>query len=244
MMSRFIVTTRPLGKEYGEITSNCFKILNLPVTKLSVNSDFTPSELMEYEPDIAIFTSTFGAQLILESPEIILKPGTQIIAIGSKTSEILSNRYSEVIVPQEQTSKGVITVLRKSLRGKERVALFVSSRTNGLIDRYLSETGIDHLTIELYDAEILPGKDFVKHLTSENCFGLIVTSSFEARVIFNGLLKEEDKRTVLSRCHIFAVGKTTADALSKLGITVSHPVGNSDIGKLVAEIEKIFCSSK
>lgn len=241
-MSRFIITTRPEEKTIPAISSRCFEIVNIPVTRLRVNSKFSIAEISEFNPDIAIFTSTYGSEIFLDAGgKAALGHETKIIAIGNRTADVLEKTFPDVIVPEEQTSKGVVNVLRGMVEGRKKVALFVSSKSNGIIDQYLSEAGINHITSELYFSDVLQRKDFIDASLKEECFGIILTSSYEAKVIFTKMLDKEQRDEVVSRCRIFAIGKTTAETLLELGIQVSKPSGKSNLEKLIREIDNTFC---
>lgn len=240
-MSKFIITTRPEQKGNSVVSSRCFDIMNIPVTSLKVNTKLNFSEIREFDPDIAIFTSTFGSRIFLELDGSTLKDNVKIIAIGSKTAEVLSERYKDVIVPGEQTSTGVVSTLKEIMRVGEKIALFVSSKSNGLIDRYLKSIGAKHHTYELYLAEIVHKNNLTERILDRECFGIVVTSSYEARAIFSEILNANQRREAISGCHIFAIGKTTAETLLELDIPVSEPIGQSNIKKLIEEIDKSFC---
>lgn len=240
-MRRFIITTRPEEKVTGETESRCFDIVNIPVTELRINSTFEPVIVDRFRPTAAIFTSSFGAEIILNSGSLNTYEGVRIIAIGKKTASTLRTVFPDVLVPEDESSEGVISMLEHILEPGERVVLFVSSRTNGFIGKYLQERGIEILTEELYYSESLPGERLRNAAGEPDCFGIIATSSFEATVIFTEILDPGEKQKFLLSKKVFAIGKTTSKTLDELGIPVSEPVGRSNLRKLIEEIDLKYC---
>lgn len=243
-MARFILTTRPAEKQPPEVSSACFDILNIPVTRLEINSDFNMSSVVEFRPSIAIFTSSYGANAFLLAGDLPADSSIRFIAIGDETAKVLGRRYGDIVVPVDKSSEGVISLLESIAGPHERVALFVSSRSNRAIEHYLQERGVEYLVEELYFAESLSGTVFREKVLHADCFGLILTSSYEARIVFSEILDEQEKSLLLLDKKVFAIGKTTAGTLSEMKIPVSEPLGESNLKKLVAAIDHLYCSGE
>lgn len=226
------------------MSSRCFDFVNVPVTELTVKETFRPSTVKEFNPTVAIFTSPFGADIVLEGGSLETYANSRVIAIGKRTASALEGKFGSVTVPEDQSSLGVISLLERLLVPEDRVVLFISSRSNGMISRYLQEKGITALVEELYHAEKLPADEFKKAISDNDCFGLIVTSSFEAEVIFSDMLDYSEKQEILRKRRVFAIGRTTASTLHGLNIPVSEPVGKSDLPKLVEAIDEKYCASE
>lgn len=240
-MKRFVITTRPSVKESGHHEDvGSLRVINIPVTKLEPNRLFSPSAVQDFEPDIAIFTSTYGAEIFLKEVTEEMCRDVRAIAIGKKTAATLKERYPDIEVPDTETSEGVTKLLGQALKEKDRVVLFVSSRTNGLISKYLDDHNVRCLSIELYAAEPVKDGKFFGQASKEGCLGVVFTSSYEVNVVFNEILSEEEKSRLAERIKFFAIGRTTAGTMEKLGVEVSHPLGESDLEKLLKDIEKTY----
>lgn len=240
-VEKYLITTRPEEKVSEMPGSLCFDTINIPVTRLEVNTEFEPGIITEFEPSIAIFTSTYGASAFLERWPGTLASGTKVLAIGNATAEVLKGTFPDVAVPEERSSAGIISLLGRIVRPGERVVLFVSSRTNGVIERFLRENEVEYLSEELYYSEELPAEEFYSSATDPDCFGIIVTSSYEARVIFEELLDKDEINEMLMGRKIFSIGKTTSKTLMELGIPVSEPYGESSLEELIEGIDRMYC---
>ncbi len=242
--SRYLLTTRPASKVSTKIVKNCFELINVPVTELKSKPGFDTKIINEFNPEIAVFTSSYGVDLYFDQYEGSFRKGVVFIAIGNETSNSLTKKGFNSIIPDIKNSNGVVELLDKKYARSMKVALFISSKSNGIIQEYLERTGRPHITTVLYDVVPVEGNTFLKMALQEDCFGIIVTSSYEARVIFGDLLNGNEKEILCRNRKIFAIGNPTAEQLRKLHITVTQPVGHSDLQQLVDEIEKKYCNQK
>ena len=243
-MKQKIITTRPMGKSASGLAEECFEIVNVPVTKLVPKKDMDTGKIEEFDPTVGVFTSSRGAEIFLSLFPGNRFSGMKMVAIGEKTAEILSGRYGQVVVPDEKTSHGVNALLDGIISGKDRIVLFSSAKSNRIVLEHLREKNWQHMMVELYDAEEMRIEPLLKVFSGGDCFGMIVTSSMEADLIFN---KQNGKCLTageLSGKHIFAIGRTTAETLEKLGIPVSNPVGKSNLKGLLRDIELEYCPQK
>ncbi len=243
-MKQKIITTRPEGKPVDNIVGVCFEIINIPVTKIVPKREIETGRIEEFGPTVGVFTSSRGAEIFLSLfPENHL-PGMKAVAIGEKTAEVLSDKYDAVLVPEEKTSIGVNILLDDIITEKDRIALFSSAKSNGIILKHLQEKKWPHLLVELYDAEPIDIEPLLREFSKSDCFGILVTSSMEADAIFN----ERNGKCLpvqgLFGKHIFAIGKTTAETLHSIGVPVSSPIGASRIEGLLKDIELEYCSQK
>lgn len=241
-MGQYLVTTRPMEKPLTKSYEGCFEVINVPVTSLEPNDAFNASEISVFDPDIAVFTSSYGVDLYFDRFRGDFSSKVSFVSIGNETAKALRKWGKESKIPEKRTSEGVMNLISGS-EGK-KVALFVSSKSNGIIQSYLEKQSIEHIVGVLYRAEALPGTEIAEKALHKDCFGLIITSSFEAREIFQNHLDKDQMKRLCAEKKIFAIGKTTERELQSLGIHVSAPVGKSDLGKLLEEINKKYCGNK
>lgn len=243
-MDRYIVTTRPSAKALAGSPESCFHVLNVPVTSLEPNDAFDASVITGFNPDIAVFTSTYGVDLFFGRFNGDFSSKVAFVAIGSETAKALSRWGKKATVPERRTSEGVVQLLSGTNYTGKSIVLFVSSKSNGIIQSYLEEHHTRHIVAVLYSAEVLPAADFAEKVLHSECLGIVVTSSFEARAIFEHALDKGQVAELCAEKKVFAIGKTTERELQALRIPVSVPVGKSDLEKLLEEISRKYCENK
>lgn len=236
-----IITTRPAGKSTVKFKGQCIEVKNVPVTKLVVNDLVDMGKIRDYRPTTGIFTSAYGAEIFLSLVGTLPIPGMKAIAIGEKTANALHDSIQDVLVPEEKSSSGVIELLDHVHTSGDRLVLFASAKTNGIILSHMETKNWDHLLVELYDAEALDIGPLLHEAAGDDCFGIIITSSMEAEAIFGIQHGQDLEISELSGKHIFAIGKTTSSTLSKLGIKISPPLGKSNLDELLSAIESEYC---
>ncbi len=243
-MKRRIITTRPEEKVDSTYSGDCLEVVNIPVTKLVTNSEIDIESINNFNPTIGVFTSTKGVNIFLSiGPEKWLS-GMKVVAIGEKTAGILSSQYGKVFVPERKTSRGVNELLDGMVNREDRIVLFTSSKSNGIILDHLERRGWRYISIELYDAVTLDIEPLITEISKDECIGIVVTSSMEARALFHKeKLKTQTSDKIIGK-HIFAIGKTTEETLRELNIPISEPIGNSNLEELLRNIEKIYCKQK
>ncbi len=241
---KFIVTTRPEAKDNAGYSSRCFSIINVPVTSLKPNKDLDDVEIRNFKPDIVIFTSSYGTQIALERfPDIFfMKP--EAVAIGEKTAEALVAAGLRCRLPEIRTSEGVIEIIRNNEWQNKRIILFTSSKSNRVIEDFLVDHGYCFLTVRLYDAVPIDNAAFIQRISSPSCFGVIITSSHEAKVVHAALSDGRLNAEILRNLKFFAIGAPTAKTMLELNLKVSDPPGESNIQELLTKIDHIYCGKK
>ena len=231
--NKVIVTTRPAIKSRSTREPFGTRILNIPLTEIvPLEQDW--NAVREFNPDILVFTSTVAGNIFMEASPLNQSANPKVVAIGMKTAEVLKKRFSDVCVPEDQSSSGIIDYFRSTDFGSRRIALFTSARSNRLVNNFLKENGYNFMQVDLYDARPSPGKEIIECLFRDEVLGIILTSSQEAE-IFASIAG-----TYRNRKPLFAIGKTTADTMRRLGLDVSEPLGKSDLGGLAEEIFSKF----
>jgi uroporphyrinogen-III synthase len=236
-----IITTRPEEKAELSYSSDCFELVNIPVTKLVVNHEIDTKSILNFKPTLGVFTSTKGVEIFLSVFKGRYLQEMRVVAIGHKTAGILSSQYSNVQVPAEKTSRGVNKLLDQIIGKEDRIALFTSAKSNGIILEHIQSRGWRHMEIKLYDAVVLDTDPIFIEASKEDCLGIVITSSMEARAIFGkDNLKDRDKK-IVAGTHIFAIGATTEETLKELGIPISKPIGKSNLKEMLKIIEETYC---
>ncbi len=183
-----------------------------------------PEDLLERlgRAECVAFTSANGVNMALKSQDIRQALAEKIlVAIGPKTAQALSVQGLTAMMPEEYSSKG----MEKLLRNRCRSILFLRSSQGS---KYLSEglrvAGLLVDDIPLY--EVVPSgdpmlDDLIKRARSVDIFAF--TSSSTARFLIEraaAMGLEEELRRALAAGTVAAIGKPTAEELSRLGVNV------------------------
>ncbi|EQD28195.1 uroporphyrinogen-III synthase, partial [mine drainage metagenome] len=161
---------------------------NIPLTRIVYNQD--PGTLKisveAYAPSLVIVTSSIGANVFLSAGIV---GDFAIMCIGRRTAEPFSALKRNVLVPGEENSMGLIDLVSHYTRDRTRIALCRSQKHNTELDEFLSSNGYDYRCFDLYDIEEVRSSNVVNEFMTENCRGIILTSSMEASV-FASLARE------------------------------------------------------
>ncbi|MDD2834531.1 MAG: uroporphyrinogen-III C-methyltransferase [Methanothrix sp.] len=168
------------------------------------------------------FTSANGVNMALYSPDLRRALAEKmIVAIGPKTAQALAVQGLTATVPEEYSSEG----MEKMLRGKCQSILFLRSAQGS---QYLSEglkaSGLYVDDIALY--EVVPSGDplldeLIESANSVDIFAF--TSSTTARFLIEraeAMGLEKQLRLALAAGTVAAIGKPTAEELTRLGVVV------------------------
>ncbi len=183
-----------------------------------------PDDLVDRigKAECVAFTSANGVNMALHNPDLRRALSEKmIVAIGPKTAQALAVQGLTATVPEEYSSEG----MEKMLRGKCQSILFLRSAQGS---QYLSEglkaSGLDVDDIALY--EVVPSVDplldeLIKSANSVDIFAF--TSSTTARFLIEragAMGLEKQLRLALAAGTVAAIGKPTAEELSRLGVVV------------------------
>ena len=241
---KFIVTTRPEAKDNAGYSSRCFAIVNVPVTSLKLNKDLDDAKIRNFKPDVVIFTSAYGTQTALDRFPDIFATKPEAVAIGEKTAEALVAAGLPCRLPEVRTSEGVIEIIRNNAWQNMKIILFTSSKSNRIIENFLADHGYFFIPVRLYDAVPVDSTAFIQQISSPSCFGVIITSSHEAKVVHAALSDGKINTALLRNVKFFAIGAPTARTMLELNLKVSDPPGESDIRELLTKIDHIYCGRK
>jgi uroporphyrinogen-III synthase len=173
------------------------------------------------ELDILIFTSALGAEKLFEKA----KPAKniRIVSVGPKTAKKVEEYgfSSEVIA---QFSSGHFAEYLGDIRGKT-IGITRAEVPNPELTKSLRSKGARIVEAPAYRLEPA-GESIVDALKDADAVIFTSTKSFE----FSGFDKEHAKKI-----EIIAIGKKTADAMRKCGITPDF-VGNGTLENCLAQL--------
>ncbi len=228
-ISKFLITTRPEDK-YEAIPLKNIKIINIPLTGIKRNKmdEKEKNLLIQDNPDIVVLTSSYGAKIFFEYYFKFFKSEPVFIAIGESTADIITKYCHDPVVPGEKNSYGVIDLLKNYKKNK--IALFRSNRSNEIIRNFLETHGYNYHEYFIYSIEAIYNNRIKEYITSENCMGILFTSSMEVDVFFT-ITGEINKP-------VYAIGKITGETLGKYNYNPIIFNNNSNFKNIVKKIDQ------
>ncbi len=245
LKGKTVALTRPAGQaeEAGKLIEEKGGVpYYIPAIEIKALTNFTPikkfiTELEKGKVDYVILMSTNGVKYLFSIAESLkqtsqLKVGlskTFVIAVGPRTAQALEEHRVKVgLVPMKYSSEGLIECLNsKELSGK-KIRIPRTSNATPILSEKLKEMGADVEEIYVYesglpvDAEL---KDrFFQDLTSGKIDAIVFGSGLSAKNIFQMLTEKApvDKlRSIINdKVTTVAIGSTTAEALTEMGVKV------------------------
>ncbi len=234
-MDSIIVSTRPAAKYRDPAGKYCFRLVNIPVTKIVEEPEFKIEEFIKFDPEVCVFTSSTGVKSYLDHFGKKVLEGRGIIAIGDHTAEPLINAGFNPLLPDTFDSYGIQKIISNRFT-KEKIALIRSNKgSNELLD-FLSSGNYNFKEFVVYTVERL--QPDLSMLLSPDCKGVLITSSFEASIVLDFLSSTNGKTPEL-----FAIGKTTADFLLKMGKAPGSEIPNSSFRDALEIIKAKICKN-
>jgi uroporphyrinogen-III synthase len=246
LKGRTVAITRPAGQaeEACKLIEQKGGVpYHMPAIDIKGLSNFEPikkfiGELQKQQVDYVIFMSTNGINYLFSAAGSLkqtsqLKEGlakTFVVAVGPRTAEALEKDYHVQVglVPFKYSSEGLIECLQdKKLKGKRIRIPRTSNATPTLTDK-LKEMGADVEEIYVYESS-LPVDEKLKNkffddLTAGKIDAIVFGSGLSAKNIFKMLSEkapmERLRSIVNSKVTTVAIGPTTAEALTEMGVKV------------------------
>ncbi|CAC11713.1 hypothetical protein [Thermoplasma acidophilum] len=223
-MKIFVLSIRP--EEKAQRTGGaCFDILNVPVTRLEpIPVDYT--DLIRSGVDCVAFTSSYGVRLFFKNAPV---KNFRYFGIGKSTCEEVRKYGYDCEYPEKMDSEGLADMIISHCSGR-KVALIRSANANEIVNEKIMGH-VDFIDLRNYRA-VNTNVDLTPYMAKEECMGIIVTSSMEAKIAMPAI-KATGKP-------VYSIGSVTTKTLEEAGI---HPAisGNSDFVDLVEKIKKYLC---
>ena len=236
----FIITTRP-DKKYTSVSGDCFEVVNIPVTEVHISSrvEEVKEELIQFNPDVIVLTSFTGSKILMS---LGISGNFKFICIGEKTALPLIDSGLDVQIPEEKNSYGLADYIERCVNKSDKIALCRSEQHDNYIDTFLTKNGYVFKNFTLYSLTAIPFDSIINYIEMRNCMGILFTSSLEAKVVNEFLLKKH-KSDVLNHKKVFSIGKMTSNTLKKYKIKTETMESESNFEELLKEITKKYCSS-
>ena len=231
-ISKYVITTRPEGK-FKPLNTKCISIKNAPLTRIITigKQEDIIHDMVKNKPDVVVLTSSIGASEFFKYYYVYTE-NPDIIAIGNNTADEIKKYAVNVSIPTARNSYGVITLLKKYLNS--RIALFRSSESNNIINEWLEKNNLNFTEYHIYSVVRIENSGIRDLFLDNNCVGILLTSSMEARLFHDMLGGIEITK------NIYAIGKITENTLHNYGYKVSF-TGNSDFESIIKYIDLKNC---
>ena len=170
-----------------------------------------------------------------------------VVAIGIKTLDALrSHDVDAKIVPDDQSSQGVLDSLSGIELEGMRIGMPRSSKADGTLSRALKERGATVREVTAYRSGVpsfmIPALSLIKALGRGEVDAVTFTSASMGRNLFkiaNAHASLAELEVGLRGTVVAAIGPTTGEALKKLGVRVDViPDEHSTEALIVALVEK------
>lgn len=192
--------------------------------------------IRKYNAKFLVFTSTVGVDIFFSSnrnPD----PSHVYVAIGSSTKERIQSYGFHASCPDVMDSSGLGELISHMHVDGERVALLRSNRSGNELPEILSAAGIDFKEFTLYDIVEIKDNNLDNFIMRNKVYGIIVTSSMEAKILGEFHLKIINERNII----LFPIGTPTEKAISAAGFSNSGIKGESSVEMLIRKIENENC---
>ncbi len=264
LQGRMVAITRPIGqnKETAKLVENLGGVpLLAPTVEIRLPED--RREIEEFirgaargDQDLIVFLSVNSVRSLFQVAEdagladdiVNRMEDITVVAIGSKTWEALRVLGVEAtIVPDDQSSQGVVnSLIEIGLEGL-RIGIPRSSRADGTLRRALEARGAVVREVTAYESglprDLSPAIDLIVALGRGEVDAVTFTSASTGRNLFeiaNAHASSAELEEGLRGAVVAAIGPATSEALKELGVRVdvvpSKPSTEALIGALVEKL--------
>jgi uroporphyrinogen-III synthase len=173
-----------------------------------------------------------------------------IVAIGDKTQDALRSHRVEVkIIPDDQSSRGVLNSLSEIKLKGLRIGMPRSSKADGTLKRALKAKGATLREVTAYESglpgDVAPALILIESLGKGEVDAVTFTSASTGRNLFeiaDAHSSDSELREGLRGAVVAAIGPATSEALREFGVRVdvvpSEHSTESLIGALVKKLNR------
>lgn len=220
-----IAILRPAGQQEESVAlAERYGFIAISAPAIALEKKSLPEDLLDRinAAECVAFTSANGVHIALEDKAISRALAAKmIVAIGPKTKQALEEYGLQSEMPDSYSSEG----LERMLKGRYKSILFLrSAQGSQYLSHGLRAAGIVVDDIPLY--EVVDSSDprldqLIERASEVDIFAF--TSSSTARNLISRareMGREEQLREALAKATVTAIGKPTAEELSRLGVAV------------------------
>jgi len=198
-----------------------------------------------------VFTSVngvmmFGTRLLAHGLGWETLAQARVAAIGPATSAALRSHAIRVeVVPGEYTAEGLVERLRPLIEPGDKVLLPRAAETRDVLVRELRALGAAVVEVPAYRIRAaLDGARRARAALERNEIDVVTFTSSSTVRNFAALFTDEERRRLLPRVAVAAIGPITAAAAAALGLRTSIVPGEYTIPALARAIVEYFSSAR
>lgn len=179
-----VLNTRPkalLKVTHEAFVKQGFKVIDFPCIEIvaGTNSNTINCQLAAIQAqDVLVFTSQHAVTHAFNSfDELNITKNTVVIAVGTKTAQVLEQNYSgNIWTPQQQNSEGVIDLLQ-GLVNCPAIKLISAENGRSAIRDFANKKGIAFEQINVYQRQLPPkNKDAILLISQTQQLFILATS--------------------------------------------------------------------
>lgn len=243
-----ILNTRPAALQqytHEAFVKQGFKVIDFPCIEI-VDVKNTETVIFQLDQintsDVIIFTSQYAVRYAFKlNPKLNLPNKTVVIAVGTKTSQVLEQNYSGGIwIPEQQNSEGVIDLI-KGLANCESIKLISAENGRKLIQLYAQDHTIKFEQINVYQRQLPTVNTQTIQTLAQTSFLYILVTSVTTLNNLKALI--ESTWPELLKQSVICASSRIQEAAKKLGFnnTLNCQTANPE---LIAEQLKNLIASK
>ncbi len=197
MNKKYLLNTRPVDQSLRTRTAfeACgFTVIDLPCIEISAAKDVVRVQYQMQSlsaREAVIFTSQYAVRYAFSlCPQWHIDESCQVMAVGSKTAEVLEHNYSgHIWVPEQQNALGIIELL-KGMNHKRPIKLISAPEGTQYIQQFAKDQDLPFEQINVYQRQ-RPQWSIVEleQIKAYQPLYVIVSSVTTLRHLFEGLPK-------------------------------------------------------
>ncbi len=222
------------------------KVFTVPAIRIvpTDNSTEQAQTIMNMDRyDWVLFTSVntvqcFFASLYKENRDSRIFGGKKIMAVGKKTAaELKKHGICADYVPVNSTAEGMLEILTKEELQNKKILLPRAVEARELLPETLRKYGAEVYVLPVYKTEPeVSDKRIVKWLQNNEVDVITFTSSSTVR---NILAMLGDKKDLLKKVKVAAIGNITANTLKEFGFIPNIVAAEATVESLADAVEQI-----
>ncbi len=248
--NKILITKKKLevGNAFTELENKGNHIYYFPTIEIIPMQDYSnlDYQIREIETyDYIVFTSRNSVKFFLERIKLYEKNinSLTIIAVGSKTAEILNTNQIKVdFFPKEFSSKGIIKELDLNKFRNKKVLIPTSNISEKILYKELISYGAEVLQIPVYDVRIPQTNCYYdeKKIIEKNPPNIIAFTSPSNFLNYIKIFSIDNLNSYFSDKIIVAIGTITENKIKSFGLKVSIVGKPFTVKALAKEIEKFI----
>lgn len=248
-VSHFVLNTRPVALQKNTnqaFVKQGFNVIDFPcieiVSVIDVDNILCQFNQLK-DKDVIIFTSQYAVRHAFKiNPNLLLPVNAVVIAVGTKTSQVLEQNYSGGIwIPKQQNSEGVIDLIQ-GLSKCESIKLISAENGRSVIQHFAESNMLKFEQINVYQRKLpsinIQSLQITKQTNSLYILATSVTTLTNLKILTSNLWTKLLKQIV-----ICASSRIQKEAL-ELGFNKTINCQSADPELMAEKLKSIISSNQ